>query len=692
MPKAINGIAQKFIFALIMGALFFIPQAAHADSKLRALDTVANFETKIEAFDLAPESRIVFRVQNPENTFFEINGETDESGYAAVKVPEFETLKAGTYNVNLKNYSFEPVSFKVFPGEMSARKSEIFSSKRTLSATGFDNASVNVKIVDEFGNPLRFHEVKLISSRRTDQISAESNETNTEGIVRFSVSSRQPGVATFVASDESAGETLSNRIEIFFEQSGTTNSLRDVGGDVENRVLVAQALPGNLSANQLARFEIENLAATVNANETLSFRLRAVNAAGATVSTYTGTVAFTSTDSNAQMPAQYTFLPADQGSKTFDLGLSFRTSGSQTLTVRDQANSLISGQKNVQVLAASTVRDAQVRLTKPAPGTYTSNVREVAGEVNPNARVRIFDNGQQIAEVQANASGRFSYFTSALADGQHTFTVESGGVQSSPSQIIIDSTPSQTQDVRIEPQNIAPGGSFQITVRSDPDLNSIQATVGALIADLDPVANNPGLYSGTLRAPEQSGDHPINIIITDAVGNASQLTEAGILHVDSALTPQPPSSFTVPSRVRGVRAAPNNGKINLTWDASQAENGIALYRIYYGTNSNNLNLVANTAGPVTAFEIPNLQNGTTYYFQVVGVDTQGNEGDSRSDIVSATSSVRFSSGFPVLCDPSPCPSAPFAPSTPQDGPGVVGVLIASMFGGGVLRFLRKRKK
>ena len=55
---------------------------------------------------------------------------------------------------------------------------------------------------------------------------------------------------------------------------------------------------------------------------------------------YTGTVTFTSTDSGSgvSLPADYTFLPGDNGVKVFTDGVTLVTAGSQDITVTDTAN------------------------------------------------------------------------------------------------------------------------------------------------------------------------------------------------------------------------------------------------------------------------------------------------------------------------------------------------------------------
>ena len=67
-----------------------------------------------------------------------------------------------------------------------------------------------------------------------------------------------------------------------------------------------------------------------------------------TVSSYTGTVTFTSSDTGAALPVNYTFAASDNGVHTFT-GLKLKTKGRQTITVRDTLTSSIVGTLTINV-------------------------------------------------------------------------------------------------------------------------------------------------------------------------------------------------------------------------------------------------------------------------------------------------------------------------------------------------------
>src|SRR5262245_63239023 len=81
-----------------------------------------------------------------------------------------------------------------------------------------------------------------------------------------------------------------------------------------------------------------------------SVTVSAFDVAGNPDPTYTGTVHFTSSDYQADLPADYTFTAADHGTYTFSVTL--KTAGDQSLTVADYA-AFASASANVTVTRAA---------------------------------------------------------------------------------------------------------------------------------------------------------------------------------------------------------------------------------------------------------------------------------------------------------------------------------------------------
>ena len=90
---------------------------------------------------------------------------------------------------------------------------------------------------------------------------------------------------------------------------------------------------------QAARLEVTPATRLTPAGETLSFTVRAWDAAGEVANGYRGTIDFTSSDPAAGLPASYTFTAADAGVKTFAVTLA--TPGAHTVGVGDAADPLL---------------------------------------------------------------------------------------------------------------------------------------------------------------------------------------------------------------------------------------------------------------------------------------------------------------------------------------------------------------
>src|SRR5262249_2443285 len=96
----------------------------------------------------------------------------------------------------------------------------------------------------------------------------------------------------------------------------------------------------------------------------------AYDAYGNIATGYRGTVHFTSTDSQAVLPANYTYAAADAGAHTFSVTLS--TPGSQSITATDTTTSSITGSASTTVTSAgSLVVSAGGNITTIAGATIT---------------------------------------------------------------------------------------------------------------------------------------------------------------------------------------------------------------------------------------------------------------------------------------------------------------------------------
>ena len=121
-----------------------------------------------------------------------------------------------------------------------------------------------------------------------------------------------------------------------------------------------------------------------------NFTITALDAFGNTATGYSGTIHFTSSDGQAILPADYTFIPGDGGVHTFSARL--KTAGSQSLTATDTVTSSIAGTQTITVQAApASIRFAVIGDYGLA-GTPEGDVANLVKSWNPDVILTVGDN------------------------------------------------------------------------------------------------------------------------------------------------------------------------------------------------------------------------------------------------------------------------------------------------------------
>jgi len=240
--------------------------------------------------------------------------------------------------------------------------------------------------------------VKFSSSDPDLCVALPANSTLTNGIGTFIAKLITVGTPTLTATD-----TVNSSIK------GTSNMINVMAGTVH--------------------FLVSPSRVTTAVGQPISITVNAVNTCDNLQPGYTGTVDnFTSTDSSATFPANYTFtvgVSGDNGTHTFSNGVTFFTVGSQTVTVGDTFDQFFGTSPVVNVTAGATTVSlaplskqftfrksitltANVYVTPPAAGTPTGTVDFYDGTVKLGTR---------------SLSGTQATFTSSQWKiGKHSFT------------------------------------------------------------------------------------------------------------------------------------------------------------------------------------------------------------------------------------------------------------------------------
>ncbi len=155
-----------------------------------------------------------------------------------------------------------------------------------------------------------------------------------------------------------------------------------------------------------------------------NFTVTAVNINGTINTSYQGTVEFTSSDSQSQLPADYTFAAADNGTHNFSAVLI--TVGMQSITVTDTADNTITGSQT-GIVVVPDVPDHLAFSVQPSDSLAGSAISPAVQveEFDKFGNLETYDDTSQVTLTITSGSGPFesdSTTTVTLIGGVATFS------------------------------------------------------------------------------------------------------------------------------------------------------------------------------------------------------------------------------------------------------------------------------
>lgn len=665
------GVALVSYLAAISFASDFesLIQSYSASVTASGMDTVSGVGTVLKTSPIAAQTQVVFKVQNPDLTSYELNAVSSTIGVASVELPAFRTRQAGIYKVSAKELG-APVfgtesTFKVLPGQISESLSEVTPLDQVIKI-GREVGQIEVTLKDVFGNPVDSHMLQLISSRDSDTVTTNSNLTGTNGTVVFNVNSNQAGVSTYTVYDLSKNKAISSRAKVVYFNS--SNDLFQNGSDsmdvsdygqasllsysqnayVGQKVAYGPAV--GASAGPVAYLGFKDLPQNVSTGQSVSFTLAALDATQQVVTDYSGTVHFSVVSGSAtsvKLPSDYTFGVADAGSHTFSLALSFNTAGTYVIQAADSVDLKIYGTLTITVSSSGGGNTDLIKVTNPVAGSFSNNVQAISGTAKPGSKLKIFDNNVEIGSATADPTGSFMFVTTPLADGTHSIYVaivnDAGVITASSSKIDlkIDTTPPKLEKIEFVPAGVAAGAQVEARVYSESGLQQVLLVVGENSYEMKD--SGLGYYSSTFKAPALASDYPSTVTLVDVLENKTKLDKQTSLKVGVGGTPGlgtlpgggtlGTAGIEIPGAVSGLVAYPTDHRVTLTWKAPMNGSPVKFYRVFYGLAPTQLKYVVDTWDAKTTWYIPDLKNGTQYYFAVAAISNSGNAGTLLSNIV-----------------------------------------------------------
>ncbi len=688
-------VVVAIIIVLLLSSIPLTPISDAATVvKAYAEDTIAGMDSTFSVPKLKPNETVYLEVVRSDGATVLITTTADASGVAEYNLEGKYLTKSGEYRVSVKSSKDSLAGpftkFEVFPQDVDLSKVSFETDKGVIASNGKDKASISIGVFDKYLNPIPYHQLQLFSQRKSDFVSVvgNNNYSNELGIVDFELSSIEPGMTSLYVYDSTMGKMIAENIGL--EVSGDS-SLVAFGGDDE--------LVYTLSEDGL-KYIFPNFPAQVKAGEPFNFTLEVQDSNNQKDLFYDGSVHFSVPGAqigDVILPVDYTFKNTDQGSHVFSLSLQFQKEGTYKLVAQDVDNPDMLTEQLVVVGSGESsslfhgASDGKIEITEPKSGTYSVASQVIQGKSSPGLAVKIYDNDKEIASVNTDIQGKFSYTTPALYEGKHTLyavSVSNSGEILSVSDdvnVVIDVSGPTVKNVTVSPASGAnPGQDVNIEFVAEEALSQVVIKFQGDTTEMQPVDGKANTYKAVVKAPQEFGSYALSLMLVDSLGNQTENEAVAQIVVGD-------ESGEFVAQIPRIEAYPSNSRVTLMWEKPQSARPITNYRIYYGESPDVLNQVVDTSTDALTWYIPKLANGREFFFSMTAIDEKGNEGSQKSAIVSSIPFQTQTQEPQKPVDQQPVDDGVIASSPVvqgETGPGVIWLLLASILGG---NFIIKRK-
>ncbi len=433
----------------------------------------------------------------------------------------------------------------------------------------------------------------------TAKTSGGTTSTSYSGTVHFTTSSALAGLPsdyTFVPGD--------NGVHTFSGVTLKSTGSHSITATDTSKSFVTGSQSGiTVTGGSATGFVLSGLSNSSRINSPARITVTVLDAYGNTATGYTGTVSFTSSDSSASLPSNYSFSSGDAGVHTFT-GLTLNTLGTQSVTVSDTVSSISATQSGVNVINPSTFTWAAA-----SAGNWSDDTKWTA------------DLGVAAAPL---TTGRSDYTLNFTQPGSYTATHDlTAGMQMN--QINFASTGNSTATVIIAGNNtitLASNGSTTPQINLGASTTANMTTPISLDSDLTfgGVGNGTltlsGLISGS-NALIKNGPGKVSITGTALTNSYSGGTIVNAGTLSAGVTD------TTPATLGTGRITVNTGG-NLSFERGTRSNNITLSG---GTMISNNGFGCALSGSITLNATSTIQ--TNYSMSINGI-TSGSGGMTKT--------------------------------------------------------------
>jgi hypothetical protein len=279
--------------------------------------------------------------------------------------------------------------------------------------------------------------------------------------------------------------------------------------------------------------------ASATAGSSFSVTITAQDANNNTLTSYLGTIQFTSVDAAAILPSNYTFTAADAGVHTFT-GVILKTAGSQSITANDTVTSTITGSASVTVNAAAASTLVVTGYPSPTTAGTSHSFTVIADDAYGNTATGYtgtltFTSSDGQAVLPAN------YTFTGIDAGVHSFsaTLKTAGSQS------ITATDTGTSSIKGSQTGISvnPAAASKLVGGGYPSPTTAGVSHSFTVTADDAYGNTATGYAGTLTFSSSDGQAvlPANYKFTS--------TDAGVHSFSATLKTAGSQSITAKDTV-----------------------------------------------------------------------------------------------------------------------------------------------
>jgi hypothetical protein len=229
--------------------------------------------------------------------------------------------------------------------------------------------------------------------------------------------------------------TFQNGLTFATSQGPDALAISDLNHDKAPDLVVANYQSANVSVllndDSVATHFAVTGPSQVTAGQKATLTITALNQFNTVTTAYAGTVHFSSTDAQAGLPGDTTFLPANLG--VIHVTVTLGTAGLQTIRINDTAQSTLTGQIHIKVVPGATthfgIAGYNFFQTQGVPFSFVVTALDAFGNVTPFTDTVLFTSSDSQARLPqpyqftTNDNGSHTFTANLLTQGSQTITI-----------------------------------------------------------------------------------------------------------------------------------------------------------------------------------------------------------------------------------------------------------------------------